>query len=212
MFWLVPICFKLTFRTQRDFLTGALAAECEQHRGLHLYEDLELLEVVDEHNRLVPPGVYGDKVLLTRLFGRTQPLIRYELSDQLRLAAASCPCGRPFCLIDGIRGRSEDVLHFPAMAGGEVAINPLVFHHLLDVVPASGWQIAQEDDGLKVLLSGLREDKAPKRLVDALRQALAAQGAVVPPIEVRVVSAIPRTASGKAPLITSKHSHPLAPA
>jgi hypothetical protein len=37
---------------------------------------------------------YGDKVLLTLLFSRTQPLIRYELSDRLRLAAAPwiyCP-------------------------------------------------------------------------------------------------------------------------
>ncbi|HEX6554866.1 MAG TPA: AMP-binding protein, partial [Ktedonobacteraceae bacterium] len=58
--------------------SGVLASECASHRGLHLYEDLTIVEVADEQNRPVPPGVYGDKVLLTVLFSRTQPLIRYE--------------------------------------------------------------------------------------------------------------------------------------
>jgi phenylacetate-CoA ligase len=68
--------------------TGGLAAECEQHRGMHLFEDLVIAEVVDQANRPVPPGEYGEKVLLTGLFNRTQPLIRYELTDSLRLAPA----------------------------------------------------------------------------------------------------------------------------
>jgi hypothetical protein len=58
----------------------------------------------------MPPGVYGDKLLVTSLFNRTQPLIRYELSDSVRLSPVSCPCGRPFALIDDIQGRMEEVL------------------------------------------------------------------------------------------------------
>jgi len=65
---------------------GALAGECNAHTGLHLYEDLDIVEVVDMSNRPVPPGVYGDKLLLTRLFNTTQPLIRYEVSYQLSTA------------------------------------------------------------------------------------------------------------------------------
>jgi phenylacetate-coenzyme A ligase PaaK-like adenylate-forming protein len=53
---------------------AGLAAECERHSGLHLFEDLVLTEVVDAHNRPLPPGVYGEKVLITVLFSRTQPL------------------------------------------------------------------------------------------------------------------------------------------
>jgi phenylacetate-CoA ligase len=54
-----------------------LAAECDQHRGMHLMEDLVIVEVVDQNNRPVPPGVYGDKLLITVLFKHTQPLISY---------------------------------------------------------------------------------------------------------------------------------------
>jgi phenylacetate-coenzyme A ligase PaaK-like adenylate-forming protein len=42
----------------------------------------------------------------------TQPLIRYEISDRIRLTSESCPCGRPYRVIESIEGRQEDVLHF----------------------------------------------------------------------------------------------------
>src|SRR6266487_6791314 len=71
---------------------GSLAAECDHHRGMHLMEDLVIVEVVDQNNRPVSPGVYGDKLLITVLGSRTQPLIRYELSDSIRLAVSPCPC------------------------------------------------------------------------------------------------------------------------
>jgi putative adenylate-forming enzyme len=186
--------------------SATIAAECDQHKGLHLFEDLVITEVVDEHNRLVPPGVYGDKVLITVLFSRTQPLIRYEMSDRVRLGIAPCPCGRLSTLIDSIQGRIEDVLHFPAMAGGQVAVHPNVFHDVLDLVPVSGWQIVQQLDGLKVLLSGVPKDFSDATLAEVLQRALAAQGALIQPVLVERVPAIPRGAAGKATLIKSELS------
>ncbi|HEX2742278.1 MAG TPA: hypothetical protein VHM69_17695 [Rubrobacter sp.] len=183
---------------------AGIASECDLHRGMHLFEDLVITEMVDEKNRPVPPGVYGEKVLVTVLFSRTMPLIRYEMSDSVRPASSpNCPCGRPFHLIDGIQGRAEDVLRFPSASGGQVAVQPIVFHRVMDTVPAGGWQIAQGSDGLTVLLSGVREGFADATLVDSLRRELATQGALAPPVKVRRVQAIPRTTVGKAPLIKS---------
>ena len=121
--------------------SGSLAAECDHHRGMHLMEDLVIVEVVDQDNRPVPPGVYGDKLLITVLFNRTQPLIRYELSDSVRLSPDPCPSGRPFALIDDIQGRVEDVLSFPGAAGGVVNVHPLVFSRIMDTLPVSGWHV-----------------------------------------------------------------------
>jgi phenylacetate-CoA ligase len=36
---------------------AGIASECEQHRGMHLFEDLVMTEVVDGKNRPVPPSV-----------------------------------------------------------------------------------------------------------------------------------------------------------
>jgi phenylacetate-CoA ligase len=184
---------------------AGIASECEQHRGMHLFEDLVITEVVDEDNRPVPPDVYGHKVLVTVLFSRTMPLIRYEMSDSGRPASSPhCPCGRPFALIDGIQGRAEDVLRLPATSGGQVSVQPIVFHRVMDAVPAAGgWQVNQGPEGLTVPLSGVCEGFADAALIDSLRRELGAQGAVVPPVKVRRVPNIPRTTVGKAPLIKS---------
>ncbi|MDX2137291.1 MAG: phenylacetate--CoA ligase family protein [Chloroflexota bacterium] len=181
--------------------TAGIAAECEHHMGLHLYEDLVIVENVDEHNRPVPAGVYGDKVLVTVLFNRTQPLIRYEIGDSIRLSDRSDACGRPFRVVDGIQGRQEDILHFPSADGKQVAIHPNLFHQVMDTVSVSGWQILHRNDGLHVLLSGSNSTNDQAKLIEDMSRALAKQGAVVPYIYVEHVDTIPRTSNGKAPLI-----------
>ena len=187
---------------------GIMAMECQYHHGLHLFEDLVIVEVVDAHNRPVPPGTYGEKVLLTVLFSRTQPLIRYEVTDRMSLSSrAHCSCGRSFALLEGIEGRTPEVLHVPARSGGEVAVHPLVLYRVMASVPASGWQVVQERDGWLVLLSGGQEGQHEETLINALQQALAEQGAIIPRIRIQHVAAIPRNASGKAPLIVSHIPH-----
>lgn len=63
--------------------------------------------------------------------------------------------------------------------------------------------MVQEADGLHVLLSDVRGRLNDEALADTMRQALAEQGAVIPPVEVQRVVSIPKSASGKAPLIKS---------
>ena len=95
-------------------------------------------------------------------------------------------------------------LRFPAASGGDISGQPIVFHRVMDTVPAGGWQVAQGPERLTVLLSGVREGFADATLIYSLRRELAAQGANVPPVEVRRAQTIPRTTVGKAPLIKSR--------
>jgi phenylacetate-coenzyme A ligase PaaK-like adenylate-forming protein len=180
---------------------GGLAAETSDHAGLYLFEDNVIFEVVDEQYRPVPTGMYGDKLLITTLFSRTQPLIRYELSDSVQLATDPGSRGWPFARIVGIQGRTSDILHLPGVAGAEVAVHPITFHHVLDSLPVSGWQVVQEADGLRVLLSGAVNGANDSILMDTLSHALAAQNVVAPHISVQHVATIPKNATGKTPLI-----------
>lgn len=182
---------------------GCLAAETSDHTGLYLFEDNIIFEVVDEQYRPVPRGVYGEKLLITLLFSRTMPLIRYELSDSIRLAPNTVGSTLPFARIDGIQGRTSDILYLPGVSGGEIAIHPVTFHHVLDSLPVSGWQVLQEADGLHLLLSGVRGSLDDQFLADAMRQALAKQGIIIPPVMVKRVTSIPKGATGKTPLIKS---------
>jgi phenylacetate-CoA ligase len=181
---------------------AGIASECANHT-LHLYEDLVITEVVDENNRPVPVGQYGAKVLVTVLFSRTQPLIRYEVSDSVALAPElECGCGSSFRAISGIQGRAEEFIMLPSNESGRVVtIHPNVFHDVLEPLTVSGWQVVQEPDRLRVLLVGASKLVEPGRLEADLARALELQGASRPSISVEEVDAIPKTALGKAPLI-----------
>jgi phenylacetate-CoA ligase len=182
---------------------GVLAAECASHQGLHLFDDLAMLEIVDEHNQPVPPGSYGARALLTTLFRRVQPLIRYELSDRVcRATQELCACGRPFSLLEGIQGRSSDSLSFSTPSGERVLVNSHVFSHILDNLSVRGWQIVQQREGLHIVLAG-EQELQEEALLETLRQALAAQGVSLPPIRIERMAAIPRNESGKVMPIVS---------
>jgi phenylacetate-CoA ligase len=177
---------------------GALAAECSLHQGLHLFEDPVLLEIVDHNNQPVPPGTYGARALLTTLFRRIQPLIRYELSDSICHSVQEiCACGRPFSLLKGIQGRSADLLSFSTPSGEQVKVNPHVLSQIMDSLSAREWQIVQQREGLRILLRGKEREQHDEAQRQALQQALASQGVSVPPIWIEHVAVIPRNESGK---------------
>lgn len=175
--------------------TAGIASECEHHR-LHRYEDLVIAEIVDDENRPVPPGAFGAKLLVTVLFSRTQPLIRYEVTDRVRASGEICPDGRPFALLDAIEGREEDVLHLKG-----IAIHPNVFHSALEPVPVAAWQVVEEPDGLLVLLAQPAEEVVDADVATSVRASLEQAGADGVRVRVERVEAIPRTALGKAPLV-----------
>jgi len=74
-----------------------------RHTGLHLFEDTVMVEVVDDGHRPLPDGQMGTRWLLISLYNRTQPLIRYEVTDMLCRSEETCPCGRRFSFGPGNR-------------------------------------------------------------------------------------------------------------
>lgn len=182
--------------------TADIAAEYRACRRMHVFEDLLLAEVVDDHNRPVPPGEYGTKVLITTLFSRTQPLIRYELNDSVRISTADHACQLPFAVLESVQGRREDVLKLPGRDGGRVTVQPLIFNRVMDIIPVSGWQVIQEaDDSLTLLITGVRDGLTDAALREQLTRSLAQEQVRMPAIKIEHVAAIPKTAAGKAPLV-----------
>ena len=181
---------------------GVVAAGSLDHVGLHVCEEA-IVEVVDEDNRPVPSGTPGSKVLLTNLVNRTQPLIRYELSDAVVLDDGPDPSGRPYDRIRRVDGRSDDVLRLPARSGdGDVAVHPYLlrapFVTLLDVLQ---YQIVHRAGGLVVRI--VVRDTAPRTLPElvcsAVEGALAQAGARSP-VHIEVVPSIPRESGHAAKL------------
>jgi phenylacetate-CoA ligase len=184
---------------------GPLAIDCDRHAGLHVFEDLVQIEVVDDERRPVQAGRPGSRLLLTNLFNRTQPLIRYELTDLVTLSPDPCPCGRPFPLLEPVGGRSDDMLELPTRGGETVRVLPLILHSAMAGVTAlSEYRIVWGCGELRVdaVLDGGDRDRTCGEIETRLGAALAGQGAQPPPIRVESVAEIPRhPQSGKRKLI-----------
>jgi phenylacetate-coenzyme A ligase PaaK-like adenylate-forming protein len=186
--------------------TGITASDCAEHRGLHVAEDMCILEVVDERGRPVPAGQPGEKVYATNLFNRTQPFIRFEVTDLLTMDEAPCACGRTLKRITAIEGRSDDMLDLPARAGGEVRVHPI---HLRSPLAAASavvqYQIVQTEDGLDVALVLAIGADARSAVADTARtlgEKLDALGVASLAIRVAVVDRIEReSGAGKFKLI-----------
>ena len=193
-----------------------VGCECREHRGIHIFEDVCIVEVVDELNRPVPPGRLGHKCLLTNLYNRAQPLIRYEISDMLTKSAEPCSCGRPFALITQVGGRCEDMLILKDRRGSDVAIPPLGLSARIEAVSdVAEYQIRHSPECIRLQVvpqSGVDTAELRTILIKEIESTVSALGAKTPPIEVRFVSRLERRHDhmGKirlvgSPSVESKH-------
>jgi phenylacetate-coenzyme A ligase PaaK-like adenylate-forming protein len=107
-----------------------IAWECS-HGRLHLNSDWLILEPVDENHRPVPAGEASYTTLLTNLANHLQPLIRYDLGDELTMFDAPCPCGCALPVVE-VRGRSDDMLRMAGQDGRTVTLLPLALTTLLE--------------------------------------------------------------------------------
>jgi putative adenylate-forming enzyme len=172
-----------------------LASSEPPHRDLHTYDDLVIVEVVDEGNRPVPAGRPGYKVLVTNLVNRTQPLIRYELSDSVTVPDGPDPVRLPYGRLARIDGRSDDILELPGRDGGTVTVHPYrlraPFATLRDV---RQYQIVHAGDRLEVKIV-LQPDAPHETVARVHAETLAAldeAGALGPALDVVVVDSIGR--------------------
>ena len=179
--------------------TAGIASPCI-YRNRHVYEDLVIIEPVDQAGNPVHAGTTGARLLVTVLFSRTLPLIRYEMSDTVKLGGRGCPCGRAFTLMEDIEGRIEDVLQLPGRTGA-VTVHPIVFHHVLDQAALAGWQVIQESSGLRVLVAGLTPGNSLQSARAGVAAALSEAGVMQTGVDVHVVDRLERTALGKAPFV-----------
>jgi putative adenylate-forming enzyme len=98
---------------------GMLAFTCPAGT-LHLNEDLTLVELEDAGDQV------GDarRAIVTDLYRRTQPFVRYQLNDLIELAPGPCTCGSAFRRIRRVHGRADSILWLPGRAGGRVTLMP----------------------------------------------------------------------------------------
>ncbi len=109
---------------------GLLASSCE-HGRLHFNEDFVAVQLYDEAGQPARDDEPARRMVVTDLYRRTQPIIRYELNDMVELDPAPCPCGSRFRVIKRIHGRADDLLWARDAAGRPRPIFPDYFRRFI---------------------------------------------------------------------------------
>jgi phenylacetate-coenzyme A ligase PaaK-like adenylate-forming protein len=163
---------------------GLVGASGPGEPVITLASDACIAELVDDQNRPVPPGTPSARVLVTNLYNRVQPLIRYELADSFTRQPDAAGHGH---LRATVQGRSDEVLRY-----GSLDIHPLTVRSvLLKTAEISDYQVRQTSGGIDV---SVQADAPPDldRLSVLLRSTLARAGLPDPDVTVRVVTDLER--------------------
>ena len=123
---------------------GLLAVSCARG-SLHIQEDVVLIQLEEL------PDSNGEKFMpiITDLWRRTQPIIRYRLNDVLQMEHRPCSCGSAFRVIRAIEGRCDDICYFESNAGGTRAFFPDTIRRMILLASSDivDYQVLQERCG-----------------------------------------------------------------
>lgn len=93
-----------------EVMGPGVAADCEYHRGLHIYEDHFIPEIINPDTLdSLNPGEIGELVFTT-ITKEALPLFRYRTKDLTSIDYEPCECGRTLARISRFKGRTDDML------------------------------------------------------------------------------------------------------
>lgn len=114
-------------------LSGPMFCECTEQKGIHIWGDLALVEVLDpETGETVVPGETGE-LTITMLQKEAMPMIRYRVGDLSSVDYDPCPCGRTHPRLQRITGRVDDMLIIRG-----INVFPSQIEHALMAIPEVG--------------------------------------------------------------------------
>lgn len=151
---------------------GLIAAECEEHQGLHVNIDHLYVELLKRDGSPAGEGEEG-QIVVTDLINHGMPLIRYAVGDIGIPTSKPCTCGRTLPLLKQVIGRTADFLI--TKSGGMVAGVSLVEKTLTAIRGLEQLQIVQntsEDVLLNVVPDEDYDSRTEESLLREMRAAL----------------------------------------
>ncbi|MDF2539226.1 MAG: paaK2 [Herbinix sp.] len=93
-----------------EIMGPGVAADCEYHNGLHVYEDHFIPEIINTET--LEPCKEGEigELVFTTITKEALPLFRYRTRDLTSISYDKCECGRTLARISRFKGRSDDML------------------------------------------------------------------------------------------------------
>lgn len=122
---------------------GDVAYECK-YGHLHVNDDWIIVEAVDQNNNPVPLGTQSSKILITNLFNKICPIIRFEITDRVIMQENECECGSKMPWMT-LEGRTDDIIVF----NNGRSFAPMVLYSVVkEVAGITKFQLIQQEDDM----------------------------------------------------------------
>jgi len=143
-----------------------VSTDCDQHNGLHLWEDHFLLECLDSKT-LEPVGLEEEgELVITTLTKEGMPLLRYRTRDIGKLFDEKvCECGRTHIKHTPIKGRSDDML---IIRGTNIYPGQIESVLMKNKVLGGNWRMILKTEGNVDNLTVEVESKTPLSQVESM--------------------------------------------
>jgi len=178
--------------------TERLAWECSEHVGYHMDMDSTVIEFVKDGEE-VAPGESGH-IVLTCLYNKAMPLIRYAVGDVGTPTNEKCPCGRGLPIMKNIVGRTDDLV---LRSDGKIVV-PINFANIMRKIPGiAQFRVIQESKNIIIvqLVKGKNFSEVTlQRVIKDVRE-IVGNDVTVAPI---IVDDIKKDPSGKIRAVISK--------
>ncbi len=165
---------------------GLVGMSCP-HGRLHAQEDL----VASQFEPLTSDSDSPLTPIITDLWHRTLPIIRYRLNDVVTLSPDSCPCGSGFQVIESVAGRCDDVCEFIDTKGSSQPVFPAAIRRLVLLADDAimDYEAVQERSSQLCVSITLTPEADPVRKAAVVQRMLVSGlkelGAASPQIEVK---------------------------
>ncbi|MDR2767223.1 MAG: phenylacetate--CoA ligase [Treponema sp.] len=186
-----------------------VAFECQEKKGLHLWEDGYLAEIIDPESCESAAEGQSGELVLTCLCREATPILRYRTRDLTAFYTGPCACGRTHRRIRRITGRSDDML----IING-VNVFPSQIEEVIMAMREVGnnYLIEIEKDGvldrlsvkIEVTPESFSDDTRPlNALKEKIRRTLQASITINPRVELHESGSLP-VSEGKAVRVRDK--------
>ena len=193
---------------------GIVSHECVCHNGLHITEELCVIEITDKEGKNLPDGEVGF-VTTTDLENYAFPFIRYHVGDMSYIKNDTCPCGRHTRQFGEVMGRAGKLLYNKQGVPISPTMLPIMLYPQLDYHNVEyqqeynkidRFQIRQDSNGdIQILLKmkeGAGDPMYREEIMENYRRHF-----VGSEVTLRIVDEIPLLPSGKEDYCVSEYNY-----
>ncbi|MBU7037625.1 MAG: phenylacetate--CoA ligase family protein [Theionarchaea archaeon] len=172
------------------FECHSIAAECTEKR-MHINADVLVMEFLKE-GEPVAPGERGE-IVITNLWNRAMPFIRYKIGDIGGPSDEMCECGRGLPLMEELEGRTDDAL---VTTSGRPVLPSFIVPLFFPYPEIDAFQIVQktrENIQIKIVKGKTYREETDRQIIQKFRSIFGNE----PDIRIEHVEEIKKTPGGK---------------